>query len=148
MRPQRALIMPGSACWAAKKEPYRLILSTRSQSACFIRMARPSRVMPALFTRTSMRPFSAITLAKPAFTASYEETSRSRVMAAPPAARISSATFALFSTSGDATTRNRPVRASVRAVSRPMPRLPPVTTATRSDILSPCHAVVLNFNHN
>ena len=69
-------------------------------------------------------------------------------MAAPPGGVDFAATFALFSTSGEATTMNRPVRASVRAVSRPMPRLPPVTTATRSDILSPCQAVVLNFNHN
>ena len=58
MRPQRLRIMPGSTCWMQRNAPSRLIFSTRSQSAGFMRTARPSRVMPALFTSTSMRVLS------------------------------------------------------------------------------------------
>ena len=41
-----------------KNAPERLVCSTAFQSSGFMRSARPSRVMPALFTRMSMRPNS------------------------------------------------------------------------------------------
>src|SRR5438445_2594513 len=60
---------------------------------------------------------------------------RSEVMALAPAARISLATCSFSSSSGDATTMSQPARQSASAVARPMPRLEPVTNATRSDIV-------------
>ena len=60
MRPQRLRIMPESTCWMQRNDPSRLVRSTASQSAAFIRTASPSRVTPALLTSTSMRPCSLI----------------------------------------------------------------------------------------
>ena len=39
-----------------KKVPFRLVSTTASKSAWLIRMVRPSRVIPALFTKMSTRP--------------------------------------------------------------------------------------------
>src|SRR5436190_24103989 len=56
-------------------------------------------------------------------------------MALPPAARISAATSSFFSTSNEAMTMAYPACCNASAVARPMPRLEPVTKATRLDIV-------------
>ena len=70
-------------------------------------------------------------LATPAFTDSGLVTLKSSVMHSPPQAQISPATFSLFSISGEATIIAKLALHSVWAIARPMPRLAPVTSATR-----------------
>ena len=64
IRPQRLRIIPGSTACVQRKAPFRLMFRTRSQSAGFMRTARPSRVTPALLTSTSMRVLSCERLAR------------------------------------------------------------------------------------
>src|SRR5471032_3310767 len=99
-----------------------------------MRTANPSRVTPALLTSTSMRPLSLSAFPKASLTESGDVTSRSTVMAWPLHARISSATSWLLSIAGEAITMSKPARQSDRAVARPIPRLAPVTKATRLSI--------------
>src|SRR5215475_13468366 len=131
-----------------RNAPFRLILSTRSQSDGFMRIASPSRVTPALFTNTSIRVLSRRVFAKPSFTLSADVTSRFRVDASPEHARISSATCSLRSISGEATTISKLARHSVSAMERPIPRLAPVTKATRLNIPSPEDVLVLNSRYH
>ena len=56
IRPQRSFIIACSTCWIARNAPVRLVASTASQSSFFMRIARPSLVMPALLTRMSTLP--------------------------------------------------------------------------------------------
>ena len=51
MRPLLALIMDGTTARATMKAAVKFTVRTRSQSSRFIRIRRPSRVIPALFTR-------------------------------------------------------------------------------------------------
>ena len=137
MRPQRCFIMAGSTCWHAKKAACRLICRTRSQSSRFMRTARPSRVTPALLTSTSMRPNRSSTLPKPSRIESNDSRFIFTARTCPLQARIFSTNSSFFSISGEAGTISKPARHNVKAISRPIPRLAPVTTATRLDIVSP-----------
>ncbi len=85
MRPYRARIMTDMACCAHKCAPVRFVRSTASQSSAFIRTARPSRVMAALFTRMSSLPNFSIVCRNPAFTCSASATSIATASASPPA---------------------------------------------------------------
>ena len=58
IRPQRAFIMPRITARESRNTGFRLVSMTSSQSASFMRSARLSRVIPALFTSTAMSPNS------------------------------------------------------------------------------------------
>src|SRR5881227_1723862 len=58
IRPQRRLIIPRAACLVTRNAPLRFVSITVSQSSSPIRNSRLSRVVPALFTTTSIRPKS------------------------------------------------------------------------------------------
>src|SRR5579875_47557 len=133
-RPQRLRIMPGRTCWMQRKEPSKLIRSTASQSAGFIRTAKPSRVMPALFTSTSTRPLTFSARPKASLIDSGERRSRSTAINSHPEPRIASANSGLDSMVVAAATTSNPERQSARAIDRPIPRLAPVTNATRLDM--------------
>src|SRR5437763_4357662 len=68
-------------------------------------------------------------------------------MAFPPAARISAATSSCFSISNEATTMSNPACCSASAVARPMPRLEPVTNATRLDIFLLFVGLLIKLNY-
>src|SRR4051812_28657496 len=149
MRPHRARIIPGSTCCVHRKVPARFTSMTASQSAAFMRIARPSRVMPALLTSTSTRVFSLSTRAKASFTDSGELTSRLTRIDWPPQpghAPISAASCSSCSMPRAANTTSNPARHKENAMARPIPRLAPVTTATRLLILAP-YAVLVSDTH-
>src|SRR5438105_92392 len=115
-----------------KCAPVKFVWSTASQSSFFMRIARPSRVTAALFTKISSRPNFSITCLNPVFTCSASATSILIANASPPAAAISLTSAASFSSFRAATTTFAPASANASAVSRPMPCDAPVTTATLS----------------
>src|SRR6266536_3041989 len=115
-----------------KWAPVKFVCSTASQSSFFMRIARPSRVTAALFTRISSRPNFSTTCLNPAFTCSASATSIFTASASPPADTISPTSAANFSSFRAATTTFAPASANALAVSRPIPCDAPVTTATLS----------------
>ena len=120
--------------------PVKFVFRTASQSSCFMRIDRPSRVIAALFTRMSRRPNFSITCLNPAFTCSASATSIFTAMAVPPAASISVTSVASFSSLRAATATFAPAWTRASAVSLPMPCEAPVTIATlsfRLNTLSP-----------
>src|SRR6266704_280825 len=115
-----------------KWAPVKFVCSTASQSSFFMRIARPSRVTAALFTRISSRPNFSTTCLNPAFTCSASETSIFIANASPPFATISFTSTASFPSLRAATATVAPASDSASAVSRPIPCDAPVTTATLS----------------
>ena len=55
-RPDRLRTMAGATWRHMRNAPRRFVAMTVSQSSGFIRRIRPSRVIPALFTRMSIAP--------------------------------------------------------------------------------------------
>src|SRR5580698_3484629 len=123
--------MAAATTCVRRKLPVRLVLSTSSQSARFMRSIRPSRVMPALLTSTSIL----LNFASTAFAAALMEASSAMSSANgsawPPAARISSATEASLSAVRAARATTAPWAASSSAMARPIPWDAPVTSAIR-----------------
>ncbi len=64
MRPQPFSTMPGTTCLVTLNMLLRLVSMTAFQSSGVIFRNMRSRVMPALFTSTSMGPTSALALVK------------------------------------------------------------------------------------
>ena len=112
-----------------RKTALRLVSSTASHSSSFMRMARLSRVMPALFTRICSPPCSLTMLSISASTPAASLTSRTRpvqlakadsdcdTLAAPASLVAVPMTF-------------RPRSARDKAIAAPIPREAPVTKAT------------------
>src|SRR5215831_9136468 len=101
---------------------------TCSQASFFIRIARPSLVMPALFTRMSILPAfpnaCSMEAAEPRSTSTHEEL------------EIDAEASSSFAASRAASTTRHPHAASARAQARPIPRLAPVTKAVLFVILN------------
>src|SRR5574342_435156 len=118
-RPYPAATIPGATALRTLKAPFRLTASTASHSSSLILRRLRSRVMPALFTRSSGGRGSAATAA---VTSAARRTSPVGNRMPPPGGPASrSRTW---------TSAPSPARRS--AMPRPMPRAPPVTSATRS----------------
>ena len=75
IRPQRCFSIEPITAWESRNGPVRLVLSTSSQSARFMRIINWSRVTPALFTRMSILPKRARTAFTPALISSSLATS-------------------------------------------------------------------------
>src|SRR5437764_1225308 len=99
-----------------------------------MRRARPSLVMAALLTRTSMRPNSFEAFANASLMDSADDMSMGIGHASPPLLRISDASSSNLSIARAATTTRCPAAESASAHARPMPRLAPVTNAVRFDM--------------
>src|SRR5581483_918250 len=110
--------------------PVRLVASTSSQSARFMRMTSVSRVMPALLTRISILPNRAIAAFVADLMSSSLATSILKAAAFPPAPVISPTTAASLSWLRAASATAAPASASASAQERPMPCEAPVTSAT------------------
>src|SRR5579875_1462751 len=89
--------------------------------------------VPAFATRQSSRPKRSRVERIAATTCSSEVTSHSTPNAEPPSSSSSRTAAELRSARRDQTATDPPARAIPRAMPRPIPELPPVTTATRPD---------------
>src|SRR6267378_5429118 len=126
-RPQRRLIIPRAAYLVIRNVPFMFVSTTESQSASLNRNSRLSLVNPALLTRTSIRPKSFSTALANASTwlptptsQAYPRVPSPKALAAcsaAPPSREQSATLA-------------PASMKALQMSCPMPRVPPVTSAT------------------
>src|SRR6187200_668869 len=124
--------MSGRASSVSRHAPKRLVsrvwrTSSRSASTAFV--LQPPPEIPALLTRTSRRPRSLSTEATAATMLSSSVTSSWTALAFSPSSRATSSPVAR---SREPITTRWPRSASWRATSRPMPRFPPETSATRS----------------
>ena len=105
---------------------------TLSQSPSARSTAARRIAMPALLTRMSSRPSRSNVACTIASTLASSATSATMAVTRRPSARISTAASSAVLLSRSASTTRAPATASVSAVSRPIPRAPPVTTATWS----------------
>src|SRR5437870_9785915 len=151
-RPRSSMIR--SAARVHAKVPKRWTSSMRRHSASSMRLVTPSErrappmiawkacsvcarsrgessPMPALLERMSTVPHSRTTRAKSASTWALSATSVGTAMAAPPSAKTSAATRSAPSRLRSATATCAPSAAKRRAIARPIPDPPPVTTAMR-----------------
>ena len=136
MRPHGSASCRGDRL-GARKAPSRLMFMTSSQSDCFMRTARPSRVTPALFHEHVDAALILQSGAKAALTdrGGGDIQVDGHCLAAARADLFGD--FFVLLNLGDATTISNPVRQSVRAMARPMPQLAPVTKATRLNMKAP-----------
>ena len=112
--------------------PRALVSKTASVTASSAVAMDSSRSMrPALFTRTSMRPWSLPMRANTSSTDEGLAQSQTWYSALPPAAVTSSTTPTRFASVRASATTCAPSSANRREMARPMPVLAPVTTATR-----------------
>ena len=130
MRPERAFIMPRSTALDRRNTDLRLVSMTSSHSPSFMRTARLSRLIPALFTRMAtppkVRSTSAIndSILAASLTSSWVPlpwicaAARYVVIDAAPASVVAVPTTVA------------PCAPSSSAIARPIPRVAPVTSAT------------------
>ena len=133
MLPRRRGIMSRHAACVQCTVPMRFVSRTVRQPSSGWVASKPSRMTPAELTSTSRRPCARRTSAMSAVTACRSRTSNLAAVARPPRStilRVVSAAAVSFDQYP--TTTYPPSAASVEATAAPMPRLPPVTTQTRS----------------
>src|SRR5262245_52581703 len=134
IRPERCFIMISAAIRQNRNTPSRLVPNTVRQSSSDIRTNRPSRITPALFTRmSSFPPHSFCTRSIQSFAVFGAAASPCIDRAIPPDC-ITSATSALAASRLPRYTNATlaPSAANDLTIARPMPRLPPVTSAILS----------------
>ena len=130
MAPLRCLVMAGRTALVQWNVPFRLTSSTAFQSSSFMRSSRPSRVMPALFTRMSMRPSSVSNRSAIAATSAHSATFALMTSARRPCDNTARAVSSARVTSRSTTATSAPSRAKASAMARPIPWAAPVTIAT------------------
>src|SRR6266702_8185009 len=124
--------MPSITCLVTLKRLVRLVSITAVQSSCVILRNTTSRVMPALFTSTSISPTSALTLSNAALVDSQSPTLPSDAMKSKPSAFCSSSHFTRRGEVGpQPATTLKPSLCSRWQILVPMPPIPPVTYAIR-----------------
>jgi hypothetical protein len=131
--PPPTLSISGISYFIERNIPFRLTASTESHvDSSVSATGLPNASIPALLNATSSLP-KAATVCDTAFAQSSAfETSVLMKMASPPALRISSATLCPSSCLREAIATFAPSFAKSKAVVRPIPELPPVTSATFS----------------
>src|SRR5688572_28750414 len=100
-----------------------------------MRSSSVSRLIPALFTSTSMRPCFSATSSTIFCTAAESDTSHWIASALPPAPAMEFTTAASLSAPLATATTWYPSAARRRAIASPIPRLAPVTMATRFSVM-------------
>src|SRR5207248_1845681 len=130
------------ACCVPKRTPRTLTSTTRSQragssSGNTSRGVTPASTMPALFTRMSSRPKDAHTSSMILRMPSSFATSPGVVTARPPSCSMSRTLSNATVSSISLTATVAPSRANRRAVARPIPEPPPVTSAIAPLMLIP-----------
>src|SRR5580700_5081148 len=130
IRPPPAARMAVNAAWQHRNEPVRLIPSVSAQMSHVVSANGADVSTAAAQTRAVGRPVC-VAVANSRSTSSILLTSVGTGVAAPPAAWMPPATLARASRSRAARTTCAPAPARAAAVAAPIPRLAPVTTATR-----------------
>src|SRR6266850_2491001 len=129
MRPPACMCL--SAACVATKTPRTLTANTRSKSASVASSTFIGMTVPALFTSTSSRPKVVTVLSTAFLTASASAASAWIATAFPPARSIALTTDAAASAPLEYVTATLAPSAARRfAIAAPMPREPPVTSAT------------------
>ena len=124
--PPPVFSMAGISCFMDASTPHTLTSNTLAVVGLGrVRRAAPSHSTPALLNATSSRPYLLTTSATNFFTSSSFDTSA--LTKYPP---TSAATFFPSSSRRPLTTTFAPARANARAVSAPMPLVPPVIRTT------------------
>src|SRR5713101_3933700 len=127
MAPRPAFSMSGMACFIPRKTPLALTSMSRSHADTLKVSGSKVPLMPALFTRMSSLPkldrVAAIASCQAASLVTSRRTNR-------PASPRPSATFRPSASSTSATTTLAPSLAKMLTSLCPMPRAPPVTSAT------------------
>ena len=129
-RPQARSSMPGITARMRRNGPVTFVRRCRSHISRSVRLSGADSAIPALFTRTSIGPSVALTAATASVTASASPTSRMTAIVCPPLARSARATSSTSVRVRAATATAKPAWTNAPAISRPMPRPPPVTNAT------------------
>src|SRR5436190_9081324 len=119
--------MCGTTARLTRKTPRTLTRITCSHCSTVVSSTSPTPLIPALFTRTSMRPKRSRVAAASARVCSSSATSTCRATASPPASATSCATRAAEASSTSAIVTRPPSRAKISAVVRPIPEPAPVT---------------------
>ncbi len=127
IRPLRARIIGLAAAFAQRNAPPRLTSRTPAKSSSLIRINSVSLVMPALATNTLTWPSSWWMRSKAALT-DWPSVTSIGTASAPAGASVPRREVAA--------TRN-PSCTSRRTMAAPIPRLPPVTTATPAAAAGP-----------
>ena len=126
-----SFMMPNTA-WVTKNMDFRSMSIIRSQLSRVISSMGVDPVMPATFTRMSIRPNRALAAATFAGMVSNSATLNSSARASPPLALMSAATAWAASRFISARMTLAPCSARRRALASPMPRPPPVIIAALS----------------
>src|SRR4051794_7523093 len=147
MRPQPRLTISRCAAREHRNAPLRCTAATESQSSSVILWIRLSRMIPALLTRISSEP------SRRTISSTILSTSAATVILAlipialtPCRAAIRAAVASAPSPFRSATAIAAPSSASRSAVASPMPRAPPVTSATRASERLAMFLPLLNDN--
>src|SRR5437667_1436804 len=128
--PRPARFIARKACLANSHAPFRSTANTRSHSASVISVASKYAFTPALFTSTSILPWPPTTASTVRTTSASTVTSaQANSMRRPPAASSPAAARPAASSRSIEVTA-APSAASFSTMARPMPRAPPVTSAT------------------
>src|SRR5262245_54271755 len=149
MEPPRARRMAGITARVPRTTPVELTAMIRSQSARVVSSIRLPPPMPALLTRTSSFPYKRSASATAPAQSDSLVTSRRTNVASPPTARISS-TVALPSASRTSpSTTFAPSFVNRRPASAPIPRAPPLISATfPSSLMCPSRSEWLSSLHS
>src|SRR5213594_1652964 len=132
MRPALRSRKYGVTALDVKKTDFVLTANARSQSSSvlFVNGMPGGEAMPALFTRTSMRPSTSRVRSTISFTSALLVTSHFMASTRRPSAFTSSAVFSALRTWMSGIAMSAPSLAIASTMPRPMPLPPPVTIAT------------------
>ena len=110
-----------------------LVSITRSQSASLISSVGTRLVVPAAYTMMSSRPKVSTQASLTRSSSDVSATSAGTRRVRRPRPSISAATASTFAARRPVTTTSAPASARPRAMARPMPLVPPTTTARRPE---------------
>src|SRR5438874_9493919 len=132
MRPALRSKKYGATALDVRKTDFVLTANARSQSSSvlFVNGMPGGEAMPALFTRTSMRPSTSRVRSTISFTSALLVTSHFMASTRRPSAFTSSAVFSALRTWMSGIAMSAPSLAIASTMPRPMPLPPPVTIAT------------------
>ena len=131
MRPDPRLTISPPNTWQLRNMPVMLVSITRSQSASLISSVGTRLVVPAAYTMMSSRPKVSTQASLTRSSSDVSATSAGTRRVRRPRPSISAATASTFAARRPVTTTSAPASARPRAMARPMPLVPPTTTARR-----------------
>lgn len=132
IRPKPRSAMPGPNRCPSRKGASRFTAMVVSHTSVSSSLIGGRRFTPAQLTRMSGSPKIPAASSAAVRTPARSPRSALTQAARQPSAASSSTVLTSFAPSRATTTTRAPARASAPAIARPMPELPPVTTATRS----------------